>query len=89
MQGEKYKLKVYKSFLNWTHGMGYCIEEIYIPELGIVMNREAIFKTTSERYKKAEKLGNVEIDEKDVEAIQKYLSMKENVEKIVLKYLSR
>lgn len=40
---EKYRLKVYDSVLDFAHNLGHIIEE-YIPELGIAINTQGVFK---------------------------------------------
>ncbi len=40
MKAIKYKVKVYKSTLNFTHDFGTIIEEIFIPDKKIIFNIE-------------------------------------------------
>ncbi len=95
MRGKKYKLKVYHSVLHWTHGMGEMIEEVFLPEAKVAFNKYGAFRTDEERYEKKkdepapELLDEVEVDDDDVEELQRYLKIKEDVERIIGKYLKR
>jgi hypothetical protein len=86
MLGKKYRLKVYESALHRIHGFGYEIEEIYFPELGIAMNRRAIFRTGPERYTEAVEMGTVEVDDADVEVLKQYVFGRERAKQIARSY---
>ena len=38
LKAVRYKVKVFKSVLDWSHGMGHVIEEVFIPERCIIFN---------------------------------------------------
>jgi hypothetical protein len=61
-----------------SHYMPSLIQEIFIPEKDIGTNfgdgELHVFKTNAERYKDAEKIGEVEMEEKDVDSVLSYLN---------------
>ncbi len=98
VKGKRYLVPVVESFLDWSHGVYEYIEEIYLPEIGVAFNeRGYVFRTGDERYKSlklpsgeevhVKYLGDVDIDEKDIEVIKEYLEYKEIVNKIIKKYI--
>lgn len=87
MIGKRFRLKVFGSVLDWSHGFGKDVEELFIPELGIGISKGEIFSTSSKRYEKAEELGEVEIRDDDVAVIQEFLRKKEEAMGIAKKYL--
>jgi len=99
VRGVKYRIPV-GSFLEWAHGMYRFIEEIYVPDYDISFNEEGyVFKTPSNRYEamrlpngkvvECKYLHDVEIDERDLNLMLKYLKLKEEVEKVIAKYFRK
>ena len=43
MQARKYEIEIFESVLNFTHGDGQLITEYYVPDLGMIVNKKAIF----------------------------------------------
>ena len=43
MKAIKYKIKVCEGTMDWVHGGGHTIDEIAVPELGLVINSESVF----------------------------------------------
>jgi len=64
MKAVKYKVKVIRSVLEWSHGMEWSIEEIFIPEKEIIFNLAAgdlqVFKSESERSNEGKE--EIEVD---------------------------
>jgi len=75
----KYKVKVVRSVLEWSHGMEWSIEEIFIPEKGIIFNMAGgdlhVFKGESERSNEAKE--EIEVDDDLVKLLETYLKTKE------------
>lgn len=89
MRGVKYRLKVYASALNWSHGFEQDIEEVHLPDLGIAFNAAGglAFKSKDKRYEDAEKIGEVDVDDADAVVLMEYVNTGKNVEEIIKKYM--
>ena len=79
MRALKYKVKVVKSVLEWSHGIERSIEEIFIPEKGIIFNMAGgdfhIFKGERERSNEGKE--EIEVDDDLVKLLETYLKTKE------------
>lgn len=79
MRALKYKVKVVKSVLEWSHGIEWSIEEIFIPEKGIIFNLADgdlhVFK--AERERSNERKEEIEVDNDLVKLLETYLKIKE------------
>jgi hypothetical protein len=75
----KYRVKVFRSILEWAHGMERTIEEIFIPEKEIIFNvadgELHVFR--GERERATEGRQEIEIDEELSELLETYLEIKE------------
>lgn len=88
LKAVRYKVKVFKSVLDWSHGMGHVIEEVFIPERCIIFNLADgelhVFK--GERERSSVSREEIEVDEDLVNLLEKYLKIKEECQNRV-KYL--
>lgn len=79
MKAVKYKVKVIRSVLEWSHGMGWSTEEIFIPEKEIIFNLADgdlhVFKSESERSNEGKE--EIEVDDDLVKLLENYLKTKE------------
>lgn len=90
MKGIIYKLRVYASVLDWNHDAGREITEIYIPEVKIVANEEAIFQILDQdRYEHAQKIKEIELPDDEVDELLRFVEKKSNAENIVKEWLNR
>jgi hypothetical protein len=57
MKAKKYVLKVCEGAMDWVHGGGYDINEVYVPELNLFINEKMAFisegKDAKSRVKEA------------------------------------
>ena len=86
MKAEKYKIEICDSALDMVHGFTRKIEEYYIPELKIALNCDKdyvnCFTTDENRYKKAKKMGKIDMPEEIVKSVKIYIEAKKELEKI-------
>ena len=85
MKGIKYSIKVYDDALNLVHGFGKKVEEIFLPEAGIALNKYNIFRSDEKRYStgNATKLEEVIIDDGDVKTMIIHLETKSVIDKYI------
>jgi len=60
MRVEHWRRKVCEGFVDYIHGGGYIIDEFVIPDLRLVVNKEAFFIQTPEQYTRKEEAENAE-----------------------------
>jgi hypothetical protein len=81
MKVKIYKITVYTSMLDVAHGEGRPLFEVYIPELGIFINKTGAFsaenKEIEKRYVGREFIKDVEIDNPD--AVAMLASLADNI----------
>jgi len=79
LRAVKYKVKVFGSVLEWSHGMGRKIEEIFIPERGItfsiVDDELHVFKCERERSNEGKE--EIEVSDDLVKLLETFLKIKE------------
>lgn len=89
MRAVKYKVKVIRSVLEWSHGMDRIIEEIFIPEKEIIFNIADddlhVFKSESERSNEGKE--EIEVDDGLVKLLENYLKTKEECHRRVKRLL--
>jgi len=73
----KYKVKVIRSVLEWSHGIDWTIDEIFIPKKKIIFNIADgdlhVFKSESERSN--EEKEEIEVDDDLVKLLENYLKI--------------
>ena len=90
VKGIVYRITAYEGILGWTHGMGKEVTEIYMPELGLAVNKMAIFKVPDKRrYEDARKVSTIKIDAHDVEFLKKHVESESRARRIAEKYLNK
>ena len=88
MRAVEYNVKVFGSVLEWSHGMERTIEEIFIPEKGIIFNMTDgelhVFRGKRERSNEGKE--EVEVNDELAKLLETYLKIKEKCQAKV-KYL--
>lgn len=83
MRAIKYKVKVVRSVLEWSHGMEWPIEEIFIHEKGITFNMAGgdlhVSRGQSERSNKGKE--EIEVDDDLVDLLETHLKIREECQK--------
>ena len=81
----KYKKEVYMDALALTHGWKTKIEEICVPELGLIVNKDHVFILTKEEMKKRVKARKTtEVSREDEEKFRKlynYVILRDQAQK--------
>lgn len=79
LRAVKYKVKVFGSVLEWSHGMGRTIEEMFIPEMGITLNivDDELHVFKGERERSNEEKEEIEVSDDLVKLLETYLKIKE------------
>jgi len=88
VKGLKYKVKVADSFLNWTHGLTYTIEEIFIPEKKIAFNiaHDRLNAFRCEEPRDSKDLEEIELDDDFVRKLEEWVELREKLFKQAQKY---
>ena len=92
MKGIKYQVTYVESVMDWMHGNSYRTEIIYIPELKVTINYLVIRKDDQDYTKPINKvipknLGEVEIDDKDIEKIKTIINTEKVKKELIKKYI--
>lgn len=85
MKALKYKILIYEGTMDFIHHAGNIIEEIFIPDENIVFNTQAVFKSGKHRGEGEIRI-EIEIDDKFVNILKKYLKYKDKIEEERKKY---
>ena len=86
MKAFKYKLNVYEGTMDFIHCGGHTIEEIFIPDENIAFNEQSVFKCHQSRGDSQPAIEKIEVDDKFVDILKKYLKYKNKIEKERKKY---
>lgn len=79
MKAKKYKIEVSEGVIAHVHGMTYEIEEVYIPELELYINKETAFIGDDSRVQK--EYEEIEVNGGLAKLLQVSLKEKESSEK--------
>lgn len=92
MKAQLWKIKICNSILDYTHGFGYEIYEIYIPKMDVCINNAEdklhCFKRHEERYNdfsNAELIKELDFSNDIAEYIESYLKNEEKISVYVKK----
>ena len=86
MKALKYKLFIYEGTMDFVHEGGHTIEEIFIPDEKIIFNEQFVFKYPDARADIQTAIEKIEVDDKFVDILKKYLKYKNKIEKERKKY---
>ena len=92
MKGIKYRVTYCEGVMEWSHGMSYQTDVIHIPELKAEINYDTIRKENDDYTKKMNDviptvLGEVDIDDEDVEKIKTILNASKIKKELIKKYI--
>jgi len=75
----KYRVRVFGSVLEWSHGVERTIKEVFIPEKGIIFNMAdgELHAFSGERERSNEEKEEIEVDDELVKLLETYLKTKE------------
>jgi len=75
----KYKVRAFGSVLEWSHGMERAIEEIFIPEKGIIFNMAdgELHVFRGDRERSNEEKEEIEVDDELAKLLETYLKTRE------------
>lgn len=88
MKAILYEISITDSVGDFAHGWSRKIKEIYIPELKIFFNGEAIAFYHTHRYKNAKKIKTINITKDDARYLLRYMDSGSYLDKIRKRYLS-
>jgi len=92
MKGIKYRVRYVEGVMDWMHGNYYETDVIYIPELEVTINYLIISKGKEDYTKPInevmpKKLGEVEIDDKDIAKIKSVVDVEQVKKELIKKYI--
>jgi hypothetical protein len=81
MKAKKYKIRVSEGVLAHVHGMDYEIDEIYVPEVELYINKEAAFVADGERANLGSEHEEIDVNGALAKLLSVALKEKESAEK--------
>lgn len=87
MKAIKYEIEVCRSVLDGIHGFNEKFIEVYVPEKGIVFNKEACFRDSGGRVKAGKNKKEIKLDDAFAEELDFFLVTEERCNKQKEKYL--
>jgi len=87
MKGKRYVTRVSESFMDAIHGSSYLIQEIFVPDAGLYINKNYSFLGDSQRADEITKFDEVEVNFDDVTELVNAIKSKEKTEEKLRKEL--
>lgn len=79
MNAKKYDIKICTDIV---HGWHSVIKEIYVPELGLYFNNQAVFLGDEKRFIMAHNIEDFDLDDEIVKVLYEYAGLKNKIDEI-------